>query len=268
MITDMEKYIDIGVNLTGSSFKKDLPQVIERAQQAGVERFIVTGTDIVHSEQAIALAEQYESICYATVGLHPHHASDYSSDLDSELRDMLSHKNVVAVGECGLDFNRNFSTRQEQIRAFEAQLEIAIDLQKPVFLHQRDAHDDFIAMIKSCRSDLSQLVAHCFTGSKEEVNDFVILDMYIGVTGWICDERRGSSLQQAVKHIPLDRIMLETDAPYLLPRDLQEKPVAKNRNEPCFLPHIATAVANHMQIEEASLISAAYKNSCNFFNLS
>ena len=268
MITDMEKYIDIGVNLTGSSFKKDLPRVIERAQQAGVERFIVTGTDIEHSEQALALTEQYESICYSTVGLHPHHASDYSNDTVSELRDMLKNKNAVAVGECGLDFNRNFSSRKHQIRAFEAQLEIAIDTQKPLFLHQRDAHADFVSILKSCRDDLSQLVAHCFTGSIEEVNDFLTLDMYIGVTGWICDERRGSSLQQAVKHIPLDRIMLETDAPYLFPRDLQEKPVAKNRNEPCFLPHIATAVAKHMQIEEALLITAAYKNSCNFFNLS
>ena len=263
----MAKFIDIGVNLTGSSFKKDVSQVIERAQHAGVEQMVVTGTDGSHSEQAIALTERYESTCYATVGLHPHHASDYSNDLDSELREMLAHKNVVAVGECGLDFNRNFSTRHEQIRAFEAQLEIAIDLQKPVFLHQRDAHDDFIAMIKSCRSDMGQLVAHCFTGSIEEVNDFVTLDMYIGVTGWICDERRGASLQQAVKHIPLDRVMLETDAPYLLPRDLQNKPVDKNRNEPCYLPHIAKAVARHMEVEEEQLITAAYRNSCEFFKL-
>jgi TatD DNase family protein len=265
MITEMRKYIDIGVNLTGSSFKKDIPQVIERAQIAGVEQLVVTGTNSLHSEQAIQLSEQYESVCYATAGLHPHHASDYSNDLDSELRDMLTHKNAVAVGECGLDFNRNFSTRQEQIRAFEAQLEIAIDLKKPVFLHQRDAHDDFVAIIKSCRRDLGQLVAHCFTGSIEEVNDFVLLDMYIGITGWICDERRGSSLQQAVKHIPLDRIMLETDAPYLLPRDLKEKPVEKNRNEPCYLPHIAQAVAKHMQVTEDELIVAAYENSRNFF---
>ena len=267
MITDMEKYIDIGVNLTGSSFEKDITQVIERAQQAGVEKLIVTGTDVKHSEQALELTQQYESVCYSTAGLHPHHASDYSTDLLSELRDMLNHQNVVAVGECGLDFNRNFSTRKEQIRAFEAQLEIAIDVQKPVFLHQRDAHEDFVSIIKSCRDDLNQVVAHCFTGSIEEVNDYVLLDMYVGVTGWICDERRGSSLQNAVKHIPLDRIMLETDAPYLLPRDLQEKPVAKNRNEPCFLPHIAKAVAEHMGLEETELIAAAYKNSYDFFNL-
>ena len=267
MITDMKKYIDIGVNLTGSSFKSDIDQVVERALSAGVEKLIVTGTDVEHSEQAILLSEKYESLCYATVGLHPHHASDYSADMASEFRDMLQHKNAVAVGECGLDFNRNFSTRQEQIRAFEAQLEIAIDLQLPLFLHQRDAHEDFVSMIKSCRDDLNQIVAHCFTGTIEEVNDYVLLDMHVGVTGWICDERRGESLQKAVKHIPLDRIMLETDAPYLLPRDLPQAPLKKNRNEPCYLPHIAARVAGFMGVDESQLAIAAYENSCEFFTL-
>ncbi len=261
----MKKYIDIGVNLTGSSFKEDAEQVVERAQHAGVEKLIVTGTDVQHSEKAILLTERYESVCFATVGIHPHHASDFSSGVDSELREMLAHDNVVAVGECGLDFNRNFSTRSQQIRAFEAQLEIAIDLQKPLFLHQRDAHVDFVSMIKSCRNDLSQIVAHCFTGNIEELNDYVLLDMHVGITGWICDERRGGSLQQAVRHLPLDRVMLETDAPYLLPRDLSGKPLKKNRNEPCYLPHIARSVADHMGIDERQLITAAYDNSREFF---
>lgn len=261
----MSKYIDIGVNLTGSSFKDDVDQVIERAQQADVDTLIVTGTNSLHSEQAILLSERYEAICYATVGLHPHHASEYSASLDSELRDMLLHNKAVAVGECGLDFNRNYSTRAEQIRAFEAQLELAIDLKKPLFLHQRDAHEDFISMIRSCRNDLGQIVAHCFTGNVDEINDYVMLDMYVGVTGWICDERRGGDLQQAVKHIPLDRLMLETDSPYLLPRDLQEKPIKKNRNEPCYLPHIARSVASHMTIDGKKLVSAAYENSRRFF---
>jgi len=267
MIPDMTKYIDIGVNLTGSAFKKDIPQVIERAAQVGVGQLIITGTDCLHSEQAILLSELYAHICYATVGLHPHHASDYCADTGSELGEMLQHKNALAVGECGLDYNRNFSTRQQQLRAFEAQLEIAIDLQKPVFLHQRDAHKDFVSIIKNCRSELNQLVAHCFTGSVEEVNDYVQLDMHVGITGWICDERRAASLQQAVKHIPLHRIMLETDAPYLLPRDLAEKPIVKARNEPCQLPHIAQAVAQYMQKDVEEICDAAYKNSCDFFRL-
>ncbi len=267
MIPDMKKYIDIGVNLTGSSFKKDTEQTIDRALQAGVVQLVVTGTNTQHSEQAIQLSQQYELVCYATVGLHPHHASDYCNDTGSELRDMLAHKNVVAVGECGLDFNRNFSSRQQQINAFEAQLEMAIDLKKPVFLHQRDAHKDVVAIIKSCRNELTQVVAHCFTGTAQEVDDYNNLDMYIGVTGWICDERRGKSLQQAVKSVPLDRIMLETDAPYLLPRDLPKKPLEKNRNEPCFLPHIAKSVAKHMGMEETQLVTAAYDNSRRFFGI-
>ena len=275
MITDMYKYVDIGVNLTGRSFKKDISQVIERAHQAGVQQLIVTGTNVEHSEQALLLTEQYRTVCYATVGLHPHHASDFSSDVESELRVMLKHENAVAVGECGLDFNRNFSTRKQQIRAFEGQLAMAIELQKPLFLHQRDAHDDFIAIIKNCRQQLKQIVVHCFTEGVEEVNGYVSLDMHIGVTGWICDERRGLALRQAVKHIPLDRILLETDAPYLLPRDLKQaaveckletfKPVKKGRNEPCFLPHIARVAAEHMQLTENELVSAAYRNSCHFF---
>ena len=101
----------------------------------------------------------------------------------------------------------------------------------------------------------------------EEVNDYVLLDMHVGVTGWICDERRGQSLRQAVRHIPLDRIMLETDAPYLLPRDVQTKPVEKNRNEPYYLPHIAKSVAKYMEVDEAKLITAAFENSCDFFKI-
>lgn len=268
----MDKYIDIGINLTASSYSDDVEQVIERAQKSGVEQLIVTGTDVEHSEQALLLSERYPARCYATVGLHPHHASDYSSDVDSELRDMLMHENARAVGECGLDFNRNYSTRQEQLRAFEAQLEIAIDMRLPLFLHQRDAHQDFLSILKNCRHDLGHVVAHCFTGSVEELHDYMQLDLHVGVTGWICDERRGAALQQAVRQISLDRIMLETDAPYLLPRDLSSQDMSrlglrKNRNEPCVLPHIASVVARYMDVDTAALAVTAYENSRNFFSI-
>ena len=122
-----------------------------------------------------------------------------------------------------------------------------------------------LAIIKGCRNNLKQAVAHCFTGTIEELKDYLALDLYIGITGWVCDERRGQDLQQAVRHVPLDRIMLETDAPYLLPRDLNEKPVVQKRNEPCYLPHIAKSVAGFMGTEESRLASAAYDNSCEFF---
>ena len=267
IIPHMTDYIDIGLNLTGSSFKSDLEEVMQRAQNASVEQMIVTGTDIEHSKAAIELCEQYSGRLYSTAGMHPHYADDYSPVTQQQLRDLCHQESVVAVGECGLDFNRNFSTPKNQLSAFESQLELAAEVEMPVFLHQRDAHTDFLRVISNARSELGDLVAHCFTGSVEEAVDYLEQDMYIGVTGWICDERRGKALQEAVKEIPLDRIMLETDAPYLLPRDLNEKPVQSRRNEPCYLPHICNVVAGYMGVDADELAVAAAKNSKRFFNI-
>ncbi|MDH5387725.1 MAG: TatD family hydrolase [Gammaproteobacteria bacterium] len=263
----MSDYIDIGVNLTGSSFDGDLDIVVQRAMASGVGRMIVTGTDIKHSRKAIELCKQYSKVLFSTAGVHPHHADEYTRET-SRLLAELSHQDcVVAIGECGLDYNRNFSTKQNQRTAFDGQLELAVEIQKPVFLHQRDAHDDFIAMLKNVRPQLNNAVAHCFTGTAAEVNDYLELDMHIGITGWICDERRGQDLQQAVKEIPLDRVMLETDAPYLLPRDLDKKPVKNRRNEPCYLPHIAKTVSRYMGVEIEELEHAALVNTKMFFNI-
>lgn len=267
IIPHMDEYIDIGVNLTGSSFKNDLTDVIQRAKSAGVGSMIVTGTDVDHSRAAIELCQQYPGALYATAGVHPHHADDYTNETTQYLRDLSQSEPVVAIGECGLDFNRNFSTPDHQRRAFESQLELAIETKLPVFLHQRDAHEDFISMLVNCKSQLQYAVAHCFTGGPDEVGEYLELGMYIGVTGWICDERRGNDLQQAVKEIPLNRIMLETDAPYLLPRDLIEKPVQQRRNEPCYLPHICEVVAKHMNVDIEELKSAALANTKQFFKL-
>jgi len=267
MIAQMSEYIDIGVNLTGSSFCDDLAEVVQRAQAAGVRRMIVTGTDLEHSQRAIELCRQYPETLYSTVGVHPHHADDFTASTVEQLRQLVSQECVVAIGECGLDYNRNYSTMSNQIAAFEAQLELAAELVRPVFLHQRDAHDDFVSILSNARSQLCGAVAHCFTGTAAEVEGYLELDMYIGVTGWICDERRGRDLQQAVKEIPLDKIMLETDAPYLLPRDLAEKPVKNRRNEPCYLPHIAEAVAHYMNVDREQLEQAAMVNSRRFFNI-
>lgn len=263
----MAQYIDIGVNLTGSSFRNDLDDVIQRAQAAGVEKMIVTGTDIGHSKAAIEMCDQYPEQLYSTAGVHPHHADDYTQMMQQQLHDLSHHASVVAIGECGLDFNRNFSTQANQNNAFESQLELAAEVELPVFLHQRDAHTELLHIIANGRSELGKLVAHCFTGTVEEAGDCLELDMYIGVTGWICDERRGKDLQQAVKEIPLNRILLETDAPYLLPRDLAQKPVQSRRNEPCFLPHICEAVASCMKVDVEELEMAALENARNFFGL-
>jgi TatD DNase family protein len=261
----MSEYIDIGVNLTGSSFRKDLDQVIQRAQDAGVVGMIVTGTDIHHSRLALELDQLYPDTLLSTAGVHPHQAGEFDNDTGALLRELCANDTVVAVGECGLDYNRNYSRPAEQRRAFEAQLQLACELKLPVFLHQRDAHDDFVSMLKEYRQDLSGAVAHCFTGTVDEALDYVSMDMYIGITGWICDERRGADLQRAVKDIPIDRIMLETDAPYLLPRDLKQAPVQKRRNEPCFLPHICKVTAACMEIDQSWLADNALQNTRQFF---
>jgi TatD DNase family protein len=263
----MAEYIDIGVNLTGSSFNEDRDEVIKHARAVGVCQMIVTGTDVDHSQSAIRLCQQYPGVLYSTAGIHPHHADDYSSETTQLIRELCNHEAVVAIGECGLDFNRNFSTQKNQRQAFEAQLELAVELKKPVFLHQRDAHEEFSSVIAHCRGELVNAVAHCFTGTAAEVIDYLEMDMYVGVTGWICDERRGRDLQQAVKEIPMNRILLETDAPYLLPRDLSEKPVQSRRNEPCYLPHICEVVARYMGVDEVELAEASAENTRRFFGI-
>lgn len=263
----MTEYIDIGVNLTNDAFSGDVESVLQRAQDAGISQMIVTGTDVYHSRKALELNRRYPDILLSTAGVHPHHASEFDRGVIPVLRDMCADDSVVAVGECGLDYNRNYSTPAEQRSAFAAQLQLACELDLPVFLHQRDAHDDFISMIAEYSNELSGAVAHCFTGTRDEVAEYIAMGMYIGITGWICDERRGSDLQQAVKDIPSDKIMLETDAPYLLPRDLGIKPERKGRNEPCFLPHICAATAKHMGVEHQHLAQISLQNSRRFFSI-
>ncbi len=234
--------IDIGANLTHTSFAPDLELVISRAVAVGVTQQIVTGADLGSSKQAFSLTEANPQTLFSTAGIHPHHASGFDPSLNEIFFELLSHRAVVAVGECGLDYFRDIAPRSVQRAAFIAQLEMAAKVRKPVFLHQREAHHDFLAIMKEHRANLVGGVAHCFTGSLLELEAYLALDLAIGITGWICDERRGLKLRQVVTHIPDNRLMLETDSPYLMPRDLQPKPKSR-RNEPSFLPHIAATVA-------------------------
>ncbi|MCC7462745.1 MAG: TatD family hydrolase [Gammaproteobacteria bacterium] len=234
--------IDIGVNLTHDSFAPDRAAVLLRAQRAGVRRMIVTGASAAGSLAARDLVHAHPGVLYATAGVHPHHAAEVTAAVLATLRSLLADPLVVASGECGLDYYRNFAPRAAQCAAFEAQLDLAAEGGKPVFLHQRDAHADFMAILRQHRRRLPRAVAHCFTGTASELEDYLALDLHIGITGWICDERRGLQLREIVGRIPAGRLMLETDAPYLLPRDLDPRP-ASRRNEPMYLPHIAAVVA-------------------------
>jgi len=258
--------IDIGANLTHDSFDKDRDHVIARAAAVGVNRMIITGASITGSQDAVTLAERYKGKFYATSGVHPHHATELDAAGLNVITELANKDCIVAVGECGLDYFRNFSPRQAQLQAFRDQLSVAVGVKKPVFLHQRDAHDDFIAILKEYLPDLHGGVAHCFTGTPEQMDEYLGMGFYIGVTGWICDERRGHDLQDAVKGLPLDRVLIETDAPYLMPRDLKEKPDPR-RNEPSTLPHILESLARHMNQPAAAVAQAVTENTERLFGL-
>ena len=234
--------IDIGINLTHDSYDHDRAEVLLRAQRAGVRRMIVTGASATGSQAARELAQAHPGCLYATAGIHPHHAAEATPAALEALRALLADPRVVAAGECGLDYYRNFAPQAAQRAAFTAQLELAVASGKPVFLHQRDAHADFLAILREHRARLRRAVAHCFTGTAAELEDCLALDLHVGITGWICDERRGLHLREIVGRIPRGRLMIETDGPYLLPRDLEPRP-ATRRNEPMYLPHIAATVA-------------------------
>ncbi len=258
--------IDIGANLTHDSFDVDREAVLVRAASAGVRRIVVTGPSVTSSVQAAALCDARPDMLFATAGVHPHHAADFDAHTTAALRSLLASPKLVAVGECGLDFFRDYSPRDAQRHAFAAQLELAAAVDKPVFLHQREAHEDFVALLAPMRSRLAGGVAHCFTGGPPELAAYLELDLHIGITGWVCDERRGAELRAAVPAIPLDRLLVETDAPYLLPRDLSPKPKDR-RNEPQFLPHVLARVAALMNRPVELVAEATTANAERLFGL-
>ena len=259
-------WIDIGVNLTNGRFDKDREAVISRAHAASVVAMVVTGTHLQASVEAEQLTRTHGGYLYSTAGVHPHDARTLTDSTVSELRKIARMDGVRAIGECGLDYNRDYSPRDTQRTCFEAQLSLAIEENLPVFMHQRDAHDDFMNIIRPYRDQLVGGVVHCFTGNKRELHDYLDLDLHIGLTGWICDERRGLELRELAADIPSSRLMLETDAPYLVPRDLRPKPKG-GRNEPCFLPHIAQVVAHWRHEPVSQMGIEVLKTTRSFFGL-
>jgi TatD DNase family protein len=256
--------VDIGANLTHPAFHADLPAVLARARDAGVAQMLITGTSVLESAKASGLAREHPGLLYATAGIHPHHASECDASTIPALRALAQQPRVVAIGECGLDFNRNYSPHPDQEQWFRAQLELAIELKKPLFLHSRDAFPRFAEVLKPYMPH--KAVAHCFTGEKAELHAYLDLGLHIGITGWICDERRGAHLLELVREIPADRLMLETDSPYLTPRDLRPQPKAR-RNEPSFLPHILRAVARALGKSAEQVAEQTTRNAQAFFGL-
>lgn len=257
--------IDIGVNLTHRSFQADRRGVIERAAAAGVRTMIVTGTNLEVSHEAQRLAHDHPGRLFATVGVHPHDSQHCTEATLEELRRLAAHEEVVAIGECGLDFFRDYSPRPEQEKWFAAQVALAEELQRPLFLHERDAQPRFREILSACRKHVPA-VLHCFTGTRRDLDHCLDLGLHIGITGWICDERRGTHLRELVREIPLDRLMIETDAPYLLPRSLAVKP-KNSRNEPAFLPYVLEAISDCLGKSAAEVAEQTTKTARTFFRL-
>ena len=261
----MHEIADIACNFTSDRFDNDLDEVIERAIADKITKFGLICSRLSDLDKLLEIYNRYSKNMFFTIGVHPHHANEINEEYLEKLKEVINKNNPHAIGETGLDFFRNLSTYEQQMFAFEEQIKIAIKKNKPLFLHQRDSHDDFIKILRKYSSDISKAVVHCFTGTQEQLDDYLELDCYIGVTGWICDEKRNIELRKTIKNIPLERLMIETDCPYLIPKDLPNKP-KNNRNEPANLSHIAKVIALLMDVDELKLREQTFHNSKSFFN--
>ena len=255
--------IDIGANLTDKSFQNDLREVIERAVQENLERIVVTGTNVSKSREAAMISKRYPDCLAFTAGVHPHHADEVSDGWLDKIAE-LAEQGAVAIGETGLDYFRNFSTRANQRNVFQAQLELASRLRMPVFVHDRDSKGEVLEMLKDFAT--TDVVVHCFTGDGGLLDAYLDIGCYIGITGWICDPRRGKELVDIVNRIPDDRLMLETDSPYLMPKNISPKPSTR-RNEPMNLKYVRTKVAQARRRDEGHINEVTTNNARRFFRL-
>ncbi|WP_314338385.1 TatD family hydrolase [Capnocytophaga leadbetteri] len=262
-------YIDIGINLTNKQFAGEYDEVIDRAISAGVEQILLTGTSVRSSKEALALAKEYPETLFATAGIHPHDAKTMNAESIKILAALLKEKKVVAVGECGLDFDRDFSPRPVQESCFHAQLSLAEEAQKPLFLHERAAFDRFIAILKE-HSSLPEGVVHCFTGQLKEAKTYLEMGYYIGFTGAITDMRRFSALEEVVRYVPLDRMLIETDAPFMMPKNVPTRQLSyhqQRRNEPAFLPYVAQTIARYKGVPLKAVADKTCENAEALFKL-
>ncbi len=261
----MAGFIDIACNFTHESFKDNLEEVIANAELEGVKKFVLLCASLNDLDPIKDIQSKSPEKYFISAGVHPHHANEIIELNHKDLLYKLQSINPNAIGETGLDYFRNISPPEIQRESFQMHIEIAKELKLPLFLHQRDGHNDFIQIIKENLDNFPKFVVHCFTGTQKELDDYLELGAYIGLTGWICDAKRNIDLRQSIKNIPIDRMMLETDCPYLIPKNLLKKP-KKNINEPKYLPHIANEICELVGIGIEELKLATYDNTVNFFS--
>lgn len=262
----MIRYIDSCCNLTHPDFQQREQHVIQRGLAAGVINLIVPASSVEDGKKAVALADQYQQV-YATVGVHPHLAKEWDENSYATLKNMAQHEKVVAIGETGLDYCRNYSPAEQQRFVFEQQINLAAECGLPLLMHQRDAHHDFMKLLKPRRTKIKRAVVHCFTGRRQALLDYLKLDLHLGMTGWFCDERRGKHLRTLIKDVPRNKLMLETDAPYLRPRHLKKPAHGEANNEPALLPHIAEDIAVCLQVTVQQLARETTLTAQKFYGL-
>lgn len=253
--------IDTHCHLTFEPLVNDVESVVERSRAAGVTGWITIGTDIADSRKAIELSSQFENM-YAAVAVHPHEAKTVTADTISRLKELAQNEKVVAIGETGLDYHYDFSKRTDQIRVFARHLKLAGELNLPVIIHCRQAFDETMDILEQFGSDVKKVVFHCFSGSAEQAKIVLDKGYYISFTG-VVTFKNAQKTRQAAKIVPLNRLMLETDCPYMSPEPMRKQKV----NEPAFMLHTAKSLAQLKEIDLADFAQAVTATSRAFFNL-
>ncbi len=261
----MNTYIDIGINLTNKQFNNEHDEIINSALASGVQWMILTGTSVKGSREAAEIAEYYQDVLFSTAGIHPHDAKSFNSESIGELKKLLKQDHVLSVGECGLDFDRDFSPRSVQEKCYRAQLELAVEINKPLFLHERAAFRRFNEITDEYASGIPRAVVHCFTGTLEEAKIYLDKGFYLGFTGAVSDQNRFKHLKEVVRYVPLDRMMIETDAPFMLPKNMPR--MQNRRNEPAFLPYVAQTIANLKGISISEVAEETTEVALQFFGI-
>jgi TatD DNase family protein len=266
----MKNYIDIGINLTNKQFQNDIEKIVQNALDADVTKMILTGTSIKNSQESSRIAKNYSNILFSTAGIHPHDAKSFDYQSIAKLRELLQQKHVVSVGECGLDFDRDFSPRPNQEKCYIAQLELAIEVQKPLFLHERAAFSRFMDITNDYLSQLPKAVVHCFTGTLQEARTYLDKGFYLGFTGAISDINRFGHLKEVLQYVPIDKILIETDAPFMMPKNVPKSELTKyheRRCEPAFLPYVASTIAQYKSISVNVVAEVTTNNSRDIFGI-
>ncbi len=255
------RYCDIGINLFCRQF--DTPErIIEEAASQGI-CCILTGSDDEENHLVADFVAAHRMV-YGTCGIHPHQADRMSVEALHFIQEAQKKPGIVAVGECGLDYDRMFSSRENQVKCLEKHMEIALETGKPMFLHEREAFQDLSAMFRHTPDLCRRSVVHCFTGNAEQLSSYLEMGFMIGITGWICDDRRAGELRKAVSILPPERVMIETDSPYLTPKNVKG---LDRVNVPGNIRYVARDLALYMHMDEEELIRTALKNTSAFFSI-